>query len=212
MSSKTKGWIIRAALPVIVLALAVTGCNKLEENTTAASYLLVTSITGTNLEGQAGSTTIFSDVIKNGSVINDTAVAVLEGHVFDPFDQNVTTYKDIIVHRVDIEYTRTDGLNTEGVDVPYGFSQAVNVLVPVESGSTELSFVIISHNAKLESPLVGLTNIGGEKILKLEAHCTFYGRTVSGHEIAPVTHTVSVWCANFADDEGGEGGETGGGE
>jgi len=200
MSSKTKGWIIRAALPVIVLALAVTGCNKLEENTTAASYLLVTSITGTDLEGQDGSTTIFSDVIsESGAVYNDTAVAVLEGHVFDPFDGNITTYKDIIVHRVDIEYTRTDDLNTEGVDVPYGFSQAVNVLVPVEGGSVELGFVIISHNAKLESPLVGLTNIGGEKSLKLEAHCTFYGRTVSGHEIAPVTHTVSVWCANFAD-------------
>ena len=202
MSSKTKGWIIRAALPVIVLALTLTGCNKLEENTTAASYLLVTSITGTDLEGQEGSTTIFSDVIsESGAVYNDNAVAVLEGRVFDPFDQNVTTYKDIIVHRVDIEYTRTDGLNTEGVDVPYGFSQAVNLLVPVESGSVELGFVIITHNAKLESPLVGLTNVGGEKILKLEAHCTFYGRTVSGHEIAPVTHTVSVWCANFADSE-----------
>mgnify|MGYP001328572726 FL=1 len=113
MSSKTKGWIIRAALPVIVLALTLTGCNKLEENTTAASYLLVTSITGTDLEGQEGSTTIFSDVIsESGAVYNDNAVAVLEGRVFDPFDQNVTTYKDIIVHRVDIEYTRTDGLNT----------------------------------------------------------------------------------------------------
>jgi len=202
MSTITKGWITRAALPLLLLALLVSGCNKLEEDTTAASYLVVTTITGNDVTGQAGSTTIFSDVIsEGGTVINDTAVAILEGHVFDPFDENITAYKDIIVDRVDIEYTRSDGLNTEGVDVPYGFSQAVNVLVPVESGNTELAFVIVSHNAKLESPLVGLTNIGGEKILKLEAHCTFYGHTLSGHEIAPVTHTVSVWCANFGDDE-----------
>ena len=202
MSTINKGWIIRAALPVVLLALLVAGCNKLEQDTTAASYLVVTSITGNDLEGVSGSTIIYSDVVTSGSIFNDVAVAVLEAHVFDPFDVNLTSYKDIIVERVDIEFTRTDGLNTQGVDVPYAFSQEVNLLVTAEGVTSELAFTIITHNAKLESPLVGLANLGGEKILKLEAHCTFYGRTVSGHEIAPVTHTVSVWCANFADAEG----------
>jgi len=203
MSSKTKGWITRAALPLMLLALLVAGCNKLERDTTAASYLVVTSITGNDIEGNPGSTTIFSDVVTGaGGIFNDSCLAVMEAHAFDPFDANLTTYKDIIVERVDIEFTRTDGLNTQGVDVPYSFSQEVNVLVVSEGQSSDLAFVIITHNAKLEPPLVGLSNLGAEKILKLDAHCTFYGRTVSGHEIAPVTHTVSVWCANFADTEG----------
>lgn len=202
MRTINKGWITRAALPVMLLALLVSGCNKLERDTTAASYLVVSSITGNDLDGQEGSTVIYSDVVTNDSVFNDVAVAVLEAHAFDPYDENITAYKDIIVERVDIEFTRTDGLNTEGVDVPYAFSQEVNILVTAEGASSDLSFTIITHNAKLESPLVGLINLGAEKILKLEAHCTFYGRTVSGHDIAPVTHTVSVWCANFADAEG----------
>jgi len=212
MSTKPKGWIQRTALLAVLAVLLFPGCNKLEEDTTASSYLVVTSLTGNDLDGTAGSTVMYSDVITGaGSIYNDNAVAVLEAHSLDPFDVNLTTYKDIIVERVDVEFTRTDGLNTEGVDVPYAFSQEVNVLVQTEGSVSDLEFQVITHNAKLESPLVGLVNIGGEKILKLEAHCTFYGRTVSGYAIAPVTRTISVWCANFADsetgDEGGEGGE-----
>jgi len=101
------------------------GCNSLENSTTSASKLIVESITGKDLSGQEGSTTIFSDVITGGSVFNDNAVAGLTVVSLDPFAPaaTVTYYQSILVDQIDVRYTRADGLNTPGVDVPYGFSQ-----------------------------------------------------------------------------------------
>jgi hypothetical protein len=67
--------------------------------------------------------------------------------------------------------------------------------------TVDLPFVLVQHVAKLESPLVELINISQEKILKMEAICTFYGKDVGGHRIAPVVGRVSVWFANFADED-----------
>ncbi len=184
----------------VYIIFSFPGCNKLENTTTSASKLIVESVTGKDLEGNDDSTTIFSDVITEGSVVNDNAVAGLTTVVLDPFASagTVTYYQSILVDQVDVRYTRTDGLNTPGVDVPYGFSQKVNMVVGVGE-KVSLSFVLIGHNAKLESPLVELINIGQEKILKLEAEITFHGKDLGGHRVEPVKAYVSVWCADFAD-------------
>jgi len=183
----------------VYIIFSFPGCNKLENTTTSASKLIVESVTGKDLEGNDDSTTIFSDVITEGSVVNDNAVAGLTTVVLDPFaSAGVTYYQSILVDQVDVRYTRADGLNTPGVDVPYGFSQKVNMVVGVEE-KVLLPFVLIGHNAKLESPLVELINIGQEKILKLEAEITFHGKDLGGHRVEPVKGYVSVWCADFGD-------------
>ena len=81
--------------------------------------------------------------------------------------------------------------------MPYGFSQKVNLLVPISTNS-EYGFVLIQHTAKLESPLVDLLSYGQEKVLKLEANITFYGKDTGGKRIAPAKVSVSVWCGDFA--------------
>jgi len=175
-------------------------CNIFENNTTSGSILVIEYITGTDLEGTTGSTTVFCDVISStGSIVNDTGTALLFATLIDPFFlADNSYYQDIIVDQVDIEYSRVDGKNQEGVDVPFRFSQKVALTIPIDTDS-ELSFVLVQHTAKLESPLVDLANYGQEKILKLEARVTFHGHDVGGHRIQPVTGTISVWCANFAD-------------
>ncbi len=184
----------------VCIIFSFPGCSKLENSTTSASKLIVESVTGKDLEGNEDSTTIFSDVITEGSIINDNAVATLTVVLLDPFASAgiATYYQSILVDQVDIKYSRVDGLNTPGVDVPYGFSQKVNMVVGVEE-KVSLPFVLIQHNAKLESPLVELINIGQEKILKLEAEVTFHGKDLGGHRVEPVKGYVSVWCADFAD-------------
>ncbi len=185
---------------VVCIIFSFPGCNKLENSTTSASKLIVESITGRDLEGNEDSTTIFSDVITEGSVVNDNAVAGLTTVVLDPFAcaATCTYYQSILVDQVDVRYTRADGLNTPGVDVPYGFSQKVHMVVGVGE-KVSLPFVLIGHNAKLESPLVELINIGQEKILKLEAEITFHGKDLGGHRTESVKGYVSVWCADFGD-------------
>ncbi len=189
----------------IMVFLVLPSCNKLENETTSSSVLLINSITGDDLDGTEGSTTIFIDVVQvneDGSmtIYNDNGVAELTTMLLDPYvdiGSNSTYYQNIIVDQIDIEYTRADGLSDED-DVIYSFSQKISFMIPV--GETmSLPFVLVQHVAKLESPLVELVGLGQEKVLKLEAKVTIHGIDVGGHRVAPAIGTVSVWISNFGD-------------
>ncbi|MCK4890641.1 MAG: hypothetical protein KAS21_01740 [Candidatus Aminicenantes bacterium] len=191
---------------VIMVFLVLPSCNKLENETTSGSVLLINSITGNDLDGTEGSTTIFIDVLQindDGSmtIYNDNGVAELTAVLLDPYvsANDTTYYQNIVVDQIDIEYTRSDGLNNEG-DVIYSFSQKVTYMVPIGDTIT-LPFVLVQHVAKLESPLVELVGLGSEKVLKLEAKVTIHGKDVGGHRVAPAVGAVSVWISNFGDAE-----------
>ncbi len=181
--------------------LLITSCNNLENMTTSSSKIIITAITGNDLEGSAGSTTVFSDVLYGSTVVNDTGVLSIAAVPINPLQDSSTYYQDVIIDQIDVEYSRTeDGRNVQGVDVPFSFSMKVNALVKVGE-AIELPFVLVQHVAKLESPLVELTQwTNQEKILKLEAKVTIYARDIAGNRLEPVTGTISIWCTNFADD------------
>ena len=188
-------------ISLILLLIHIPGCNKLENVTDSGSKLVVVTITGVDLLGNEGSTTIFSDVITStGGIFNDTGTATLTAVLLDPTQANSSFYQDIIVDQIDIEYTRSDIPDARaGVDVPFGFSQRVYARVVIGE-TVELPFILVQHVAKLESPLVELINLGQEKVLKMEARCTLYGKDVAGFRVGPVVATISVWFSNFADD------------
>jgi len=195
---KTKYLILIILAGLIILN---SSCNSLENITTSSSKIILTSITGNDLEGNEGSTTVFSDVVCGSTVINDTAVVTISAVPLNPLQNESTYYQNVIVDQVDVEYSRTeDGRNVQGVDVPFSFSQKVNLSVEI-GNEGQLTFVLVQHVAKLESPLVELrTWTNQEKVLKLEAKITVYARDVAGNRLEPVSGTVSVWCANFSDD------------
>lgn len=187
---------------IFILVAVIGGCNKVENTSTSPTRLIVDLITGTDLSGEDESTTVFSDVLLEGSIINDNAKATLRAELLNPDPLYVNShYESVIVDQVDVEYSRSDGLTVEGKDVPYRFSQKVNAVVEV-GGTTELAFVIVQQNAKAESPLIELTNYPNqEHVLKLEAKCTFHSKDLAGNRLAAVSGTISVWFANFADPE-----------
>ncbi len=182
------------------LLLVLSGCNTVENKTISGSRLVVLSVTGKDLDGTEGSTTIFSDVLTQGGIFNDNGVAELTAQLLDPAKTPAesTYYNDIVVDQVDVEYSRADGQNVPGQDVPYSFSQKVYAIVEI-ADTTELPFVLIPHTAKIEPPLIHLVRSGAEKILKLEAKVTFHGKDLGDNRVEPVVGYVSVWCANFAD-------------
>ncbi len=182
---------------LILISINFSGCNALENATTSGSKLILELITGTDLTGRTGSTTIFSDVIKNdGSIINDSATAQMSAMLLDPAQPAGTFYQTIIVDRIHIEYSRSDGLSVQGRDVPYSFSQDVSVAIDIGS-TAQFGFVLVQHTAKLESPLIDLRYSG--EILKMEAKVTFFGKDIGGQRVQPVLGSVSIWFANFAD-------------
>ncbi|MCP4218767.1 MAG: hypothetical protein GY765_29315 [bacterium] len=198
---KYKLLLLSAGLILAFFIAILPGCNAAENLTNSSTLLIVETITGKDLDGNVGSTTIFADVITSGgTIVNDTASASLTARLLNPLGTDNTYYQDLIVDQVDVEYSRTDGLNVEGRDVPYKFSQAVHSRVSI-GNTASLSFVLVQHNAKAESPLIELQNYGHEQVLKLEAKITFYARDLGGNRVAPAVGYISVWFANFGDSD-----------
>lgn len=189
----------------IMIFLVFPSCNKLENETTSGSAILINSITGNDLDGSEGSTTIFIDVVQVNedgtmTIYNDNGVAELSAVLLDPKVPSTegSYYQNVIIDQIDIEYTRADGLNNEGEDVIFSFSQKVTHMVAIGE-TVSIPFVLVQHVAKLESPLVELVDLGQEKVLKLEAKITIHGKDVGGHRISPAVGGVSVWISNFGD-------------
>ncbi len=192
-------------LVLIIAALVLGGCVAKEGDTTSASFLVINSLTGNDLEGNAGSTTVFSDVDMGGSIVNDNGVASVSTLTYNPLEDSeehdITYYMNVIVDQIDVEFMRTDGRNVEGVDVPYRFTQPINMIVPVDE-NVEIPFVLIRHVAKLEAPLFALREITSQGVvLQLVAKVTLHGKDLGGHRVAPVSGYISVWCSNFADSQ-----------
>jgi len=190
---------------LIIMVLLLASCVAKENDSTSSSFLVINSLTGTDLQGNEGSTTVFSDVDIAGSIINDNAVASISALTYNPTEDSVendiTYYMNIIVDQIDVEFKRTDGRNVEGVDVPYRFTQPMNWLVQVDAVE-EIPFVLIRHVAKLEAPLLALREVPSQGfVLQLVAMVTVHGKDLGGHRVAPVSGYVSVWCSNFADQE-----------
>jgi len=187
---------------LIIVALLLVSCVAKENDSTSSSFLVINSLTGTDLQGNEGSTTVFSDVDSAGSIINDNGVAEVSALIYNPLtDTDVSYYNNVIVDQIDVEFRRTDGRNVEGVDVPYRFTQPMNWLVEVDEVA-EIPFILIRHVAKLEAPLLALREVPSQGIvLQLVAIVTIHGKDLGGHRVAPVSGYLSVWCANFADPE-----------
>jgi hypothetical protein len=191
------------AIIAIIIIGVMSGCTAREETNQGASRLIVLAITGTDLSGALDSNVIYSDVLTtSGSVYDDLCAADLRVEPLYPYQTTVsyTWYQDVMVDQIDIEYSRADGLNVQGVDVPYSFSQKIYERVKIGE-LTQINFVIVTHNAKAESPLIELVNYGQEHVLKLEAKITFHAVDLAGNRVEPVVGGVSVWCCNFADDK-----------
>jgi hypothetical protein len=97
--------------------------------------------------------------------------------------------------RYRVAYTRTDGRNTPGVDVPFGFDSAVTFTVS-ETGSATAGFVMVRNTAKAEAPLAALGSNGN--IISTLANVVFYGKDQAGNEIT-ATGTIGVSFGNFGD-------------
>jgi hypothetical protein len=187
------------AVAVFAGALIVTSaCGDTVTQGRASSYLVIDNLTAASgAETGTFSNTLASDVVTNGTVFEDTGQVNLRIAMKNPgTTESPTTpspINEITVNRYRVSYTRADGRNTPGVDVPYAFDGAATGTVN-ESGTT-LTFVLVRAQAKLEAPLKALAGGGSSVVISTIAQVTFYGRDQAGND-ASVSGTISV---NFAD-------------
>jgi hypothetical protein len=200
---------MRIIRPLILAAAigASASCGDVVRGDRSATILVINSLGGApgNKPSTFGSP-LLSDVITNltspapcsaaspcPTIFNDLGQVVL---ALAPKDitQTPTSNNQVTITRYHIEYTRTDGRNTQGVDVPYAVDGGMTGTVTA-TGSATLSFELVQHVAKEQAPLVQLTSGG---FINTIAKVTFYGQDLVGNDVA-VTGQIQINFGNFAD-------------
>jgi hypothetical protein len=184
-----------------LLALSAAGCSETVRTGQASSFMILDRI-----DAAAGGETssvyngvLRSDVSTKGSVFEDNGRVTLRLAMKDVTNPTgPTTNNQITINRYRVEYRRTDGRNTPGVDVPYAFDGAIAVTVTEQQ--TQAIFSLVRAQAKLEAPLITLRGVGGALLISTIADVTFFGKDQTGRD-ATVTGSISVNFADWADPE-----------
>ena len=150
-------------------------------------------------------TLLQSDVLTNGGVFEDVARVTTRLAFKDPGTaenpSSPTSANFVTIDRFRVEYTRTDGRNTPGVDVPYPWDGAVTFTTV--SGIQTAEFTLVRASAKLEPPLRGLRNLGGDTIIfNTIVTITFFGFDQTGAEVIAIG-TIGINFADWADPASG---------
>lgn len=202
-----RGWADRVGsmgrLVGLVVCLVGSGsCNALVREGRSASFLTIDRLEGASgAEDSPTFTTVLqSDVVTNGGVFEDPGRVTFRLNMKDPGSSGSPTAPTsanwITVTRYRVVFTRADGRNTPGVDVPYPFDGAITVTVT--SGTVQAAFTLVRVQSKLEPPLMALRGLGGGVAISTIAEVTFYGHDQTGAATS-VTGKISVNFADWAD-------------
>ncbi|HEX4566840.1 MAG TPA: hypothetical protein VH138_09420 [Vicinamibacterales bacterium] len=183
--SRIRGGIAVAGLLAALLAL--TSCGDTVSTGQSPAYLQLVSLEGAKGGGPNSGTfgtSVASDVVtlvpkKTGTptVFADNGQATLQllmkDSTLSPSPANAVT-----ITQYHVKYTRADGHNVQGVDVPYEFDGALTFTI-TNSGS--LAFTLVRVQAKQEAPLAALVNNPG--VISTIAEVTFYGHDQNGRAV-----------------------------
>jgi hypothetical protein len=208
---------MRTRIRLIGLAAILSAgisCGDVVRDGSSPVFLVIDQLTATAggaSSGGSGSGFLLSDVIINltspdpcsstapcPTVFNDTGTAVLRAPLKDigaTAPLAATTNNEVTINRVHIDYVRADGRNTPGVDVPFAFDGAATGTIPA-GGTLSLSFELVRHAAKEESPLVQLRT--ASNVITTIGKVTFYGVDRVGNNVS-VTGQIAIEFGNFGD-------------
>lgn len=198
---KTK-FVLQIAVLSIV-AIFLFSCNPIENTTRSNSLLIVVKVLGTDFEGQPADY-LQSDVVMidsqtgMGYVTADSALATLRAELLNPSpDAESSLYNGIYVTRYVVTYTRTDGRNNPGVDVPHSFEASTQSWIQIGE-EEEIAFIIVREVAKMEPPLLDLHEAREEGVLQVTAQIDFYGHDTANNQIK-ATGYLAIYFANYMD-------------
>ena len=207
-------WVGRLTGLALLATLLVpsANCTSQQNTGTSPAYLIINSLlAASGAEPDEVSGDLASDVLTNGGIFADPGTVLMELALKDPGSQNTpnkpTSMNFITVTRYRVEYVRSDGRNTPGVDVPFPFESAITFNVNEEDGGGG-SFTLVRVQAKMESPLMALRQpngfpAGGAIAISTMARVTFYGTDQAGRAVS-VTGQIGVNFADWADPSGGQ--------
>ena len=183
---------------LLAFSVVLISCNPFENETLSNSMLVVMSMTGKDIDGN-WTNFLQSDVLTStNSVTADLAKVTFKAQMLSPDPiSGSSQYNNVMVTRYVVSYFRSDGKNTEGVDIPYSFEGYLSALIEIDN-TEELAFVLVREVAKLELPLINLHEGRAEGVLQLKARVDFYGHDMANKAVK-TTGYLSIYFANYAD-------------
>jgi hypothetical protein len=188
---------------VILATLATTSCGDVVRTGRAPVMLVVNSISA----GTTASAFLLSDVLREPdcvpatvprticpTVTNDPGSATLAVLMKD-VTVSPSTNNDVTVTHYRVNYSRADGHNTPGVDVPFPFDAAVTATV-VAGTTSSVGLELVRTAAKLDPPLAQLAS--SPNVISTTATVTLYGVDQVGNDVS-ATGSILIQFANFAD-------------
>ena len=185
-------WVLSLMLLVQLSGYSTTATEDNDTTNTLVAVVSVESVRG-DFTLQPEGTDLLSDVCAANednppcSVFNDNIIVT-----FAAFPKDATRLSgpanDIVFDRYRVTYTRGDGRNVPGADVPHPFDGVSTFLVRADGIDITRSFIVVRHQAKLESPLREITLNPNRKIFearKRETAALGAGeKLVLGHPLA----------------------------
>src|SRR5262245_37884537 len=201
-----------------IVGVGAASCGDVVRQGRAPVLMVVDSLqaaSGAEPENVGGF--LLSDVRTNGGIFNDIGQATLRLVNKDQgsapgLGTVPSTLNAVTLHRYHIAYRRADGRDKPenyGKDVPYPVDGGVTATL--SNSPVTVSFEMVRHQAKLESPLSALAGLGGRIFIATIAEVTFFGRDLVGNDVQ-ITGSISVSFADYADPPSSDGGDGGGDE
>jgi hypothetical protein len=202
-------WIARwRRVGAVALLIASASCGDMTRQGQSPAYLRINELAAASgADPGTFGNTLFSDVItlvdrdnvQVPTIFADLGRVNLALGLKDPGPATGPTQPSannfITLDRYHVRFIRSDGRNTQGVDVPYAFDGAITGTV---SGDLTMSFELVRHAAKQEAPLAALSR--SAVIISTIAEVTFYGHDQTGR-VVTVTGRLTVDFGNFGDPE-----------
>ena len=203
-------------------AAALSGCSETIREGNGPVQAIVTSLEAApGAEPNKFGGTLSSDVLtlvkkdENGvkikvpTIFNDIARVVVTAALKNPgvpgSPTAPTAMNDVTFTRYRVVYTRADGRNTPGVDVPYPFDSGVTFTArPGTPG--QASFELVRNIAKEEAPLRSLCSSPpsclsiSNTFITTIADVTFYGQDRTGSDVTAHA-AIGITFGDFGDPE-----------
>lgn len=195
-------WGTGIVLSVLLSSFTVAGCGQTRQGRGPVTLVLDSLTAASGATPDEFSNVLSSDVltlVQSGSVkvptrFEDPAKATFHLQMKDAATPAAPA-NAITLTRYRVTFTRSDGRNTPGVDVPYGFDGAVTETI---SSAGSVGFVLVRATAKSEAPLLALIGGGGSQFISTIAQVTFYGTDAAGNSVS-VTGQMTVSFADWGD-------------
>ena len=209
----------------VACAAALSGCSETIREGRGPVQAMVTTLEGApGAEPNKFGGTLSSDVLtlvkkdENGvkvkvpTIFNDLGRVVVTVVLKNPgvpgSPTSPTAMNDVTFTRYRVVYTRADGRNTPGVDVPYPFDSAATFTARVGTPGTA-SFELVRNIAKEEAPLRALCNANqstpgcstvSNTLITTIADVTFFGQDRAGNDVT-AGGSIGITFGDFGDPE-----------